>query len=105
MVGIEPETPALLVRRSTNELSRPISTVLIALTTTFLPLQSFFPLRNTQQTKVHPVRNYYINKYLLKAGHSTKCSRKKRKYRNKQYFIWKKKMYDRMKNTEMIFEK
>ena len=41
--GIEPGTPASLVRCSTTELSRPISTVHLARTTTFLPLAKSSP--------------------------------------------------------------
>ena len=46
-------TPASLVRCSNTEISRSISTVHLARTTTFLS-----PRRHTRQTQVHPVRAY-----------------------------------------------
>ena len=62
------------VAHSTTELSRPINIHVPG-------YQSFCPLRNTQQTHVHPVRTYWFNKCLIKNGHSTKCNRKEKKYR------------------------
>ena len=57
-----------------------ISIVLLGKTTCtiFLPIQSFCPLRNSQQTHVNPVRTYWFNKF-NKCLHSngTKCNRKK----------------------------
>ena len=81
----EPGTPASLVRCSTTELypSQLIPMVLLGQTTTFLPLQSFCPLRNT----LHSVRTYWFSKCLINDGHSTKCYTKKSKYRNKH--VWK----------------
>ena len=48
--GIEPVTPAPLVKGITNELSRPISIVFLAITITLLPYKDFCLLRNTQQS-------------------------------------------------------
>ena len=45
--GIEPGTPASLVRCSTTELSRPISMVHLARTTTFLSPYKVFTLEDT----------------------------------------------------------
>ena len=75
------------VAHSTTELSRPIkSMVILGQTTTFLPLQSFCPLRNAQQTHLHPDRTYWFNTCLIRDGHTTTCNRKERKYRIKQFF-------------------
>ena len=58
--GIETGTLASLVRCSTTELSRPISTVHLARTTTFLSPYKVYALEVTRQTQIHPVRTYYI---------------------------------------------
>ena len=70
----------LLVRWSTIELSRP-TTIHGPFRPSYHipPLWSFCPLRNTQQTNIHPVRTYWFHKLcLIKDGHSTKCNRKRK---------------------------
>ena len=90
---------------STTELSRPINIHGPSRPNYRIPpLPNFCPLRNTEHTHV-PVRTYWFNKCLIKDGHITKCNRKERKYRNKQFLHWKGKMCERMKNTEMILKK
>ena len=63
--GIEPGTPASLVRCSTTELSRSISTVHLSRTTTFLPPYKVFTLEDT-----HNKHKITLNK----EGQGTTCS-------------------------------
>ena len=74
--GIEPRTPASLVRFSTTELSRPISLVHLARTTISSPLKKSLcsELRHTQQIQIqfHPVWTNQIQLMPIKEGHGTK---------------------------------
>ena len=63
--GIEPGTPASLVRCSLAELSMPISTVHLTRTTTFLPPYKVFAI----------LSGLIKYKCLNREGHGTKCSR------------------------------
>ena len=83
--GIEPGTPASLVRCSTTELSRPISTVHLAQTTTFLPPYKVFALEDTHDKHKFTLSGLIKYKCLNREDHGTKCSRDGRNEQIQRY--------------------